>query len=291
MSARSWAACTQPPTPRSATPPRQRVLRRARTHLTVRWPAARPRSRRSSVLVQHTRPGDQQDCRAERRIRRSRSFPGRHARLSSWRVRAIRRRCSQNVEENRTWLGPETLAQLPDGVVPDAVVGGVGTGGTIVGVGQCLRERNPSCKVVAVEPNESCILTCGEVGRRSGCSWARVPARISSPPASSGSDTRTCGTSSRSSATRGRSTSATTSSAPDQAPRAGTGARRRGTPAPREAFWPATTAAQPAFAAPPLRAALASPPGEASWPEKSAGSRGRIGRLHLRATWPWPIAS
>jgi cysteine synthase len=56
-------------------------------------------------------------------------------------------------EENRTWLGPETLAQLPGGVVPDA---GVGTGGTIVGVGQCFRERNPSCRVVAVEPNESC---------------------------------------------------------------------------------------------------------------------------------------
>ncbi len=70
-----------------------------------------------------------------------------------------------NVEENRTWLGPETLAQLPGGVVPDAVVGGVGTGGTIVGVGQCFRERNPSCKVVAVEPNESCTLMCGEVGR------------------------------------------------------------------------------------------------------------------------------
>jgi cysteine synthase len=70
-----------------------------------------------------------------------------------------------NVEENRTWLGPETLAQLPDGVVPDAVVGGVGTGGTIVGVGQCFRERNSSCKLVAVEPNESCLLMCGEVGR------------------------------------------------------------------------------------------------------------------------------
>ena len=69
-----------------------------------------------------------------------------------------------NVEENRTWLGPETLAQLPGGV-PDAVVGGVGTGGTIVGVGQCFRERNPSCRVVAVEPNESCTLMCGEVGR------------------------------------------------------------------------------------------------------------------------------
>jgi len=70
-----------------------------------------------------------------------------------------------NVEENRTWLGPETLAQLPDGTVPDAVVGGVGTGGTIVGVGQCFRARNPSCRVVAVEPDESCILMCGEVGR------------------------------------------------------------------------------------------------------------------------------
>jgi cysteine synthase A len=70
-----------------------------------------------------------------------------------------------NVEENRTWLGPETLAQLPEGVIPDAVVGGVGTGGTIVGVGRCFRERNPSCRVVAVEPNESCTLMCGEVGR------------------------------------------------------------------------------------------------------------------------------
>jgi cysteine synthase len=70
-----------------------------------------------------------------------------------------------NVEENRTWLGPETLGQLPDGVVPEAVIGGVGTGGTIVGVGQCFRERNPACRVVAVEPNESCTLMCGEVGR------------------------------------------------------------------------------------------------------------------------------
>jgi cysteine synthase A len=70
-----------------------------------------------------------------------------------------------NVEENRTWLGPEILAQLPDGVVPQAVVGGVGTGGTIVGVGQAFREVNPACRVVAVEPNESCTLMCGEVGK------------------------------------------------------------------------------------------------------------------------------
>ncbi|MEP7021993.1 MAG: cysteine synthase family protein [Pseudonocardiales bacterium] len=70
-----------------------------------------------------------------------------------------------NVEENRTWLGPEVLAQLPDGVVPDGVVGGVGTGGTIIGVGQAFRVVNPRCRVVAVEPNESCTLMCGEVGR------------------------------------------------------------------------------------------------------------------------------
>jgi cysteine synthase len=69
-----------------------------------------------------------------------------------------------NVEENRTWLGPEVLRQL-DGVVPDAVVSGVGTGGTIVGVGQAFRAVNPDCRVVAVEPNESCTLMCGEVGR------------------------------------------------------------------------------------------------------------------------------
>ncbi|MCL4423435.1 MAG: pyridoxal-phosphate dependent enzyme, partial [Actinobacteria bacterium] len=69
-----------------------------------------------------------------------------------------------NVEENRTWLGPEILAQLPDGVVPDAVVGGVGTGGTIVGVGQCFKSVNPACQVIAVEPDESCTILCGEVG-------------------------------------------------------------------------------------------------------------------------------
>jgi len=69
-----------------------------------------------------------------------------------------------NVEESRTWLGPEALRQL-DGVIPDAVVGGVGTGGTIVGVGQAFRAVNPTCRVIAVEPNESCTLMCGEVGR------------------------------------------------------------------------------------------------------------------------------
>ena len=39
-----------------------------------------------------------------------------------------------NVDENREILGPEILAQLPDGHVPDAFVHGVGTGGTLIGV-------------------------------------------------------------------------------------------------------------------------------------------------------------
>lgn len=70
-----------------------------------------------------------------------------------------------NVEENRQWLGPEILSQLPEGVVPDALVVGVGTGGTLIGVGQAFREVNPDVKLFGVEPDESCTLLCGETGR------------------------------------------------------------------------------------------------------------------------------
>lgn len=70
-----------------------------------------------------------------------------------------------NVEENRTWLGPEILRQLPAGTVPDALVVGVGTGGTLIGVGQAFREVNPAIRLVAVEPDESCTILCGEIGR------------------------------------------------------------------------------------------------------------------------------
>lgn len=68
-----------------------------------------------------------------------------------------------NVEENRTWLGPEILRQLPEGVLPDAIVMGVGTGGTLIGVGQAFRAVNPDTVVVALEPDESCTLLCGEI--------------------------------------------------------------------------------------------------------------------------------
>jgi len=70
-----------------------------------------------------------------------------------------------NVEENRCWLGPEILQQLPAGEVPDALVVGVGTGGTLVGVGQAFREVNPDCRLVGMEPEESCTIVCGETGK------------------------------------------------------------------------------------------------------------------------------
>lgn len=70
-----------------------------------------------------------------------------------------------NVEENRTWLGPEILSQLPSDRLPDALVMGVGTGGTLIGVGQAFRAVNPRTLLVAVEPDESCTILCGEVGR------------------------------------------------------------------------------------------------------------------------------
>ena len=69
-----------------------------------------------------------------------------------------------NVEENRVWLGPEILAQLPEGAIPDALVMGVGTGGTLIGVGQAFRGVNPKVKLFAMEPSESATILCGEVG-------------------------------------------------------------------------------------------------------------------------------
>ena len=70
-----------------------------------------------------------------------------------------------NVDENREWLAQEILAQLPAGVLPDVVIGGVGTGGTIIGVGQAFKAVNPACRVVALEPSESCTILCGEIGK------------------------------------------------------------------------------------------------------------------------------
>lgn len=68
-----------------------------------------------------------------------------------------------NVEENRLILGPEILAQMPPGRVPDALVLGVGTGGTLIGVGQAFRAVNPAVRLFAMEPSESKTILCGEI--------------------------------------------------------------------------------------------------------------------------------
>lgn len=58
--------------------------------------------------------------------------------------------------------GPE-IYEDTDGNV-DFVVAGVGTGGTITGIGQYLKSKNPNVKVVAVEPASSPVLSKGEAG-------------------------------------------------------------------------------------------------------------------------------
>ena len=62
-----------------------------------------------------------------------------------------------NPEAHRRGTGPEIDRAL-DGKV-DVLVAGVGTGGTITGVGECLRERNPELLIVGVEPRGSAVLS------------------------------------------------------------------------------------------------------------------------------------
>jgi cysteine synthase len=81
-----------------------------------------------------------------------------------------------NPEAHRTGTGPEILRAL-DGRV-DVFVGGVGTGGTVTGVGEALKARNPATLVVAVEPASSAVLSGGRPGphRIQGIGAGFVPA-------------------------------------------------------------------------------------------------------------------
>lgn len=66
-----------------------------------------------------------------------------------------------NPEVHRLTTGPE-IADALDQV--DAFISGIGTGGTITGVGSVLKERFPNVKIVAVEPTDSPVLSGGQPG-------------------------------------------------------------------------------------------------------------------------------
>ena len=63
-----------------------------------------------------------------------------------------------NPQAHYDTTGPEIYADM------DYFVAGVGTGGTVTGVGRYLKEKNPAVKVVAVEPKSSAVLSTGVAG-------------------------------------------------------------------------------------------------------------------------------
>jgi cysteine synthase len=67
-----------------------------------------------------------------------------------------------NPEIHRRTTGPEILDAV--GAPVDVFIAGVGTGGTITGAGEALKSRNPDCRVVAVEPSASAVLSGGRPG-------------------------------------------------------------------------------------------------------------------------------
>lgn len=70
-----------------------------------------------------------------------------------------------NVEIHRLTTGPEIVEAFENaGVQLDAFVAGVGTGGTITGAGEVLKEKFPNIEIIAVEPKDSPVLSGGKPG-------------------------------------------------------------------------------------------------------------------------------
>jgi len=68
-----------------------------------------------------------------------------------------------NIEAHRTTTGVEILRQVRRPI--DAFVMGVGTGGTVMGVGRALREHGSKARIVAVEPDESAVMSGEKRGK------------------------------------------------------------------------------------------------------------------------------
>ncbi|MCQ5273431.1 pyridoxal-phosphate dependent enzyme, partial [Schaalia odontolytica] len=66
-------------------------------------------------------------------------------------------------EIHRRTTGKEIVEQFGDEQL-DAFVAGIGTGGTITGTGQVLKEKYPNIKIYAVEPADSPVLSGGQPG-------------------------------------------------------------------------------------------------------------------------------
>jgi cysteine synthase A len=83
-----------------------------------------------------------------------------------------------NIETHRTTTGPEILRQLNGEI--DAFIMGVGTGGTVMGVGRALRKAGSRARIVAVEPDESAVMSGDPPGKHGiqGLADGFIPALV-----------------------------------------------------------------------------------------------------------------